>query len=357
MERFASRSSAVSLPLGFVVLVVITLLAPRAEAKSPRIAFDVHQIVGCNDVTPPEFAEHHPDERLVEARFPVSSLIEQGDEDDLIEYFYRFESPRRTARIVDYLPKTSMASELAGNVGVEKKKERTKSLGVVATGSLAEAINVTGNGSIGSKDTSSVRYELLPPMELVAASGTLNRGAAAFFKLKPTAQSTLEGGREFVLVLRVPADWRADVMYVRTQASGWKRGVVPPLNERHRSGQQQFIVALHLEGDERAKRLATNLGIDELRLRRAARRNREQIEELAYPSVAHKFGALLSIVDAKIPAYWLQRVLYEPTTRTPASLNRLPNEVRVAVANYVDTKQRLYQLAGKVEQRTDVGRR
>ncbi|HPM83158.1 MAG TPA: hypothetical protein PLF81_20795, partial [Candidatus Anammoximicrobium sp.] len=91
-----------------------------------EVSFDVMPTVGCRDVTTAEFAEANPDERLIEAHVEVSSLIRQGNEGDLLQYFYRFDSPRRTMRIVDYTPKTTLASDVAGNVTIEKKKETTK---------------------------------------------------------------------------------------------------------------------------------------------------------------------------------------------------------------------------------------
>jgi hypothetical protein len=100
--------------------------------------------------------------------------------------------------------------------------------------------------------------DLLPPLETVAASGTMQRGGAMFFKLKATPRNPLEGTREYSLVLGVPANWRADYLRIRCEAEGIRRGMFTSLDERLVCGQRDFVVALHLEGDEEARRIAEN---------------------------------------------------------------------------------------------------
>jgi hypothetical protein len=320
--------------------------ASTALAGLPRIRFDAAPLVGCRDVTTDEFRAMHPDERLMEAKFTVSSLIVHGDEDDLVQYFYRFDSPLRTVQVIDQLPNTTVASPIAGNVGVEKKGERTKSLGVVASGSFEHLLNVTGNGGLGTKDTSSVRYELLPPQELVASSGTLNRGATAFFKLKPTQQSSLEGAREFVLIFRVPAEWRADVMLARCSATGVDRNVIRQLDENGVSGSDRFVVALYLDGDKEAKQRAAAVAESERKLQSAAANHLAAIQKRAYPTVAHRLGVMLSLTEAKIPADWLHKVVEHPEEVQPHNLLRLPDPVRRAASEYVEASRQLHQWSG-----------
>ena len=130
MNRFAIR---------FVLstLLVWTVTTAGSFAGPPAVQFDVRSVVECRDVTTAEFAATNPDERLVEARFQVSTLIQHGNADDLIQYLYRIESRQGTAQVVDYQPKTTLATDIIGNLGIENKREDAKSLGVTVSGPTA----------------------------------------------------------------------------------------------------------------------------------------------------------------------------------------------------------------------------
>src|SRR5688500_8382914 len=57
-----------------------------ALAEVPRVYFDMPFAVACRDVTPPEFYSANPGQKLIEARFEISSLLTSGDERDLAQY-------------------------------------------------------------------------------------------------------------------------------------------------------------------------------------------------------------------------------------------------------------------------------
>ena len=226
-------------------------------AEAPRVRFDMPYAVGCRDVTPPEFAETRPGYKLMEAKLEISSLLAGGQEKDLTQFFVRVESPAHTLVIADYLPKTKHEA-LASSVTKEDSTERVLALGVNLSGKY-ELLTVPGpSAGIGESKKSSVKYELLPPLETVAASGTLDRGSALFFKIKSSPRNLLEGTREYGLVFKVPANWRADYIRVRCEAEGIRRGIVSTLDEQFTCGNREFLVALYQDGDESARRLAEN---------------------------------------------------------------------------------------------------
>ncbi|MCH7725242.1 MAG: hypothetical protein IH991_01985, partial [Planctomycetes bacterium] len=183
---------------------VINALTQAVDAGLPSVQFDVARTIECRDVTPAKFSAANPDERLVEATFEVSSLIRGDNKDDLIEIFYEVVCRRKDCKVVDYLPRTTLATNLAGNIGIEKKQEQVRSLRIGVSGVLESVVKINGTGDVGSKRNSSVRYELLPPMETVAASGTIGRSTGVYFRLRSSRQTSLEGSKQFVLVLRVP---------------------------------------------------------------------------------------------------------------------------------------------------------
>lgn len=332
--------------VAFVLVNII--LAASLLAGSPRVQFDVHPLVACRDVTTEEFARLNPADRLVEAKLHVSSLIKTGNEDDLIEYFYRIQSPRGSVQIVDYAPRTSLTTDFAGNIAIEDKKERVRSLGLSASGGYKYIAKGSASAEIGSKNGSTVRYELVPEMQQLAASGTMRRGTAVFFKLKPSRQTSLEGSKQFTVVMRVPRSWRADLVHVYCYAQGYDRGVVRSLDEKTISGTAVFPVALYQAGDGQARAVASNLTVAETRLRRIAAMKQEEIHKRSYPNFAHKVGAFFSAVDPKIPGDWVQRVILSSRADGIGEYEaRLPGEVRQVARAYVAAKARIYDLNGR----------
>jgi hypothetical protein len=240
-----------------VALGVLLALSPAALAGSPpRVHFDLPLTISCPEVSSPEFTAANPSEKLVEVRFEVSTLLLAGDERDLTRLMLKIESPQRTVTVVDYLPKTRHESRHAGPIGITKTDETNASLGINIAGKYELFTAAGANAGIGQKSTSCVKYDLLPPVETIAASGTLLRGAGVFFKLQATPQQRLEGAREYGLVLRVPRDWQADYLRVRCEAEGIVRGFVGSLDQDVSAGKRDFVVALYAEGNEAARQTA-----------------------------------------------------------------------------------------------------
>src|SRR2546422_7722977 len=98
-------------------LLLLALPAPLL-AGPPRVEFDVATSVACRDVTTLEFAAAFPGERLMQATFSISSLVRRGREADLVEFFYRIESPNGTLRIIDHLPRQELTSPIVGPIAV-----------------------------------------------------------------------------------------------------------------------------------------------------------------------------------------------------------------------------------------------
>ncbi|MEQ8789907.1 MAG: hypothetical protein RIC55_26670 [Pirellulaceae bacterium] len=316
-----------------LLLTLVGAAAPSATfAGPPHVQFDAAYVVACRDVTTEEFARANPYDRLVEARIDISALLRHGSEDDLAEYYYRLTSPQRSIQVRDYLPKTTLAGDIEGAISIEEKNENSAGLGITLAGVYAGAAKAAADANLGVKHSKTVRYDKLPPLESLTASGTIDRGTGAFFKLRPSSRTSLEGGNEFVLMLRVPVEWRADYLQLHCQAAGWRRGPVRALDERVTCGYGDFLIALHLEGDGMARDAALELTSAESRLRRAA-------AEIAQPktpsSLAGRLGHVFGGGDTDLPEDWLERVLNRPTrTEVRVLMTQLPPSVREAVVRY-----------------------
>ena len=342
---FLPRTQLFRLLLAAILGTGASIASRPAQAAPPEVSFDVTPSVGCRDVTTAEFAEANPDEKLIEVLIEVSSLIRQGKEGDLLQYFYRFDSPRRTLRIVDYTPKTTLASDVAGNVTIEKKQETTKGLGDDGHRALEWPVKLGGSGDLATKTLDSTRYELVPPKTAVAASGTLDRGYSVYFKLKPSRSTSLEGARPFTLVLRVPHNWRADYVHLSCTASAAAQGLLGPLDEELVCGRRKFVVALYAEGDASAKAAAERLVRAESELLKTISANRQELEKRFYPTLAHRVGAMLEGASATLPDNVAEAIVYGGRSPDKDMLAlRLPAEVRQAVTKYTVARRALSSL-------------
>ena len=327
--------------------VSIHLSAVSVVASQPIVAFDVRDVVVCRDISTDEFAASHPGQKLIEAKFQISSLL-HGDAQQLVEILYRIESPCPDLGVVDYHPRTTLDSDIASNVGVETDVEATRSVGIGIAGKYDDYISGNASASKEAKDATTYRYELLPPLELTAASGTTRRGTGVYFKLRPSPRTSLEGARDFVIMLRVPQFWRADYIRVTCEAMGRTSGggltssaaLVP-------CGHARFLVALHRAGDVSARHAAENFVHNVSRLSALAHANEHEIRKRSLPSFAHRLGRAFSVVDPKVPDNWLDRVIGSPANAELGSfVHQLPDDIYAAAARYKQAKVELSRMRG-----------
>ena len=326
------------------IAVLAMLLSGRVALSNPQdVQFDIRSLVGCKDVTSDEFSRLNPDEKLIEARFQISSLVRHGKASNVVELMYRIENPSQRMEVIDYLPRTTLSSEVIGNVGVEKKQEDVRSIGISILGKYNYLINADASGTASSQASSSLRYETLPAMEVVAASGTTSRGTGAYFKLRPSRQTSLEGAKDFGLVLRVSQSWRLGIVIVYCRALTMADHLaLPPSWFGRISGMAMFPVVLYRDGDIDAKQLALQVVRAESVLRHVAAADQSALEKHSFPTVAHRVGKSLSIVDAKIPAKWLEQLLQWPSeVAEPPVVQNLPPRIQRAARDYLAAKRAL----------------
>ena len=329
-------------PQWFIAAVTLAITTPAASTWADvSVQFDAAQTVACRPLLSPEFEADHPGERLWEAKLEVSSLI-SGNEQALQHFFYQVDIMDRSLMFVDYLPKTTLHSQYADAVHVENKDERTRNVGVAVTWDTL--VKVTPNASVGSKKSTHVQYSLLPPKEQVAASGTQRRGRGVYYKLRPSSQHTLEGAKEFALVFRAPADWRAGTLLLRCQAKSTKKSFFR--NETIRAGEGLFMLALHHAGDEQAKAVAEQYADAAFRLRQLSHQHRAEITR---QQTSPPHFPLTEAEPARVPVGWLERLLVTPGDGNwPHYADHLPSEVREAGEAFLVAKQTVASMGAQL---------
>jgi hypothetical protein len=237
-----------------------SLAASPLAAANPAVSFSATHLVACREVTTAEYAAANPLEKQIEAVFRMSLLVD-GNQDQVDEVLVVFSSPLRRLRVADFSPKSESSTDVVGPIERSETNDSTRSLQFglggtfgakheIASAQISPSASNTQTKHSGVKDT----YKILPERKQLVASGTIRGDQGVFFKLKPSTQEPLEGSREFRATFVVPRSWRGDWISVHCLARGeTTRQLVKRIEE---IGNARFVVALYLEGDLEAKRLA-----------------------------------------------------------------------------------------------------
>jgi hypothetical protein len=240
-----------------MIAALCAVIPSAAMADGPRLTFDLPDTIECRDVTPREFAVAHPALKVIEAKLRISARLNDGAEDDIIDFLYLIGSPEKRIKFQDYLPNTTLESTaLDDRIEVAETNENTASTNADAKVSY-KVLSLGGSISHGSKKTESNHYKQIAPKALVLASGTTDREHGIFFKLRPSKGASLEGAKEFTFLATVPRSWRGDWCMVSCAArfkahSFLSRGAVT-------GSAEQAQIGMYLAGDAQAAALAEEL--------------------------------------------------------------------------------------------------
>jgi hypothetical protein len=323
--------------LTLTMLAMTLLPALPAAGQLPRVRFDVPQTAAVRDITTREFAAAYPHDRLIEVLVPISMLVEQGDVQQVGELVHRLEIGAAAAQVVDFSPKTTLMTTVVGATRVERQSTQDAKVSLDVAATYAGLATGKLNSHYATQAREQAAYDQLPSLDVLTASGTIDRGRGVYFKLKASPRTTLEGAYDYVLVLRVPCAWRAGLLYVTSQASGDVRHFLPGTSQATTLGQGRFVVSLYQEGDAGAQQAARRYAVAETTLKRAAAAHRETILRRVYPTPLHKLGVTR---DDALERDWLEAALYRGYA-SETTLQRLPSEVREAVEGLLAARREL----------------
>jgi hypothetical protein len=310
------------------------------SAAAASVHFDVPQLVNCRPVVTCDTSPD-TDEQRMEAVFEVSTLLSFGQEEQVKQLLFVIESPTGSLRVVDYEPKTALTSSYVGHIERTRQRESSRNAGLSATFSPQEFFSAQANAAHSAKTNESIRYEALPPLQLLAASGTAARGSAVYFKFKSNPQTTLDGSRPLRVEFRVPEGWRADYVYVRCVA------FAEPESEEDSGicASHDFLVPLYRDGDEGARQAAREMAEREFQLRQLARRSYGQLQRPRNELWTSKLAGVFRHDRPPVPSQWLTTVLTSsPSRREFVFESQLPEELREALVEFTDARWRLAQL-------------
>lgn len=335
---------------GIAAGLLIGVSAPLAAARSPGVQFDVVPIAAARPVVSEEAPAAIDGISLVENRVAIelqlSALVTSPTAPQIDQMLVEVDVLDAGVLVADFSPRTQLASPLSGDIAVERTEEANKRVGFNVTGRYSEFLHGDIGGDVGEKQIESHKFQRVAPLEVVAASGTTNRGRGVFFKLRATPTQVLEGDKSFSVVLRIPAHWRGGTLRVRATAQVIRRGLPGMGAEPVVVGDDQFLVTTFLEGDTEARRAAMDVAIAERQLRAVALDQDRAIRQRSTPNLIHQVATALDLTPPRIAADWMQRTLFgsiDPHHDT--EIRRLPVDVRIAVLDYQEAQRSFRSLA------------
>ncbi len=306
------------------------------------VGFDVPAIVIAEPVNPQVVTAPTMGGDLMRLRIPVSTFISPEFRGIVSEYVVELESPRQSLRLIDFWPKNESYSDIDGTIAVESSEQQSSQFSFTASGGYEPFARGNASGDFQSKSNQQQRYQVRPPMQILTSSGTIRRGFGVFFKFRPGPQPVLEGAREVAILAEVPRGWRADMLQVSMHAVGHSSA---SSSSKRTLGSARLWMTTHREGDAAAAALAQRYVAQERALRGLAASQQARIQDRSLPTVWHKLGVALDVIDPRIPQDYLQQIIFGPQDQYfDQSTSRLPVDFRVAVLDYWEQRDALLAL-------------
>jgi hypothetical protein len=261
-----SRPIAIVLARRFALAVFLSYapLSPggaAVRAGEPTLSFDFGRTLECRDITPAEYADQYPSERIVECTLRLSVYLESGDINDVDAIRVEIADRDRRLRVFDFSPCTRLESALSGDIEWTRTSETSHSVGASLGGELPAPIGgfvahvtPTINAGKGGKEVVKEKQLRVAPRQAVIASGTIDNEHGVFFTLRQSPTTSLEGVHELSVQFIVPDDWRGDAIRVTCQATGQQKLLW--IKQRKIWAEKSLAVALYQAGDPAARRAA-----------------------------------------------------------------------------------------------------
>ncbi len=333
---------AVSWAIGFAVATVIAINSiGQLAANDGCVRFDTPSNVMACDVTPPEMLFENPDQRLIQLIIPISTRIGCPQNEPVMQMQIEIKSVGGNSLIIDYAPRTSLFTNIEGPIAVESRKETNVSLGIDASGSIADSVKLNAKAGTGQTNGYSENYQKIPDQQLLLASGTLERGRGVYFKFNQSPQTTLEGGHELSITIRVPTSWRGGMMRIDCNATGSRSGLFGHKDDV-KAGNASFVIATWLKGDLEAQSIVDRYADIESRFRQGASSwQRHQNSKSTDDPIGQFFGGKPS----PLPENWVdQFMLYDSRSISSKIRPHLSRDLQRAADQYLASRTNVLQL-------------
>ena len=316
----ASHRLGLSRPLRLLAaapaLALLTYVSSPARADETLSRFDAPALLPfvnslcepCTESDDPYVVQRGPlpGEKWIELRIPVTHWLRDGSAATVAEIEYSIVETTGRARVVDFSPQAQMASDLAGNISVERKDDSTRSTNVDLAGAAYGPVNVGGHANSNQSHSEVERFERLAPTRQVVASGTTQQGRGVSLRVRSATGLPLEGAMEVSLTLAVPESCDALLLRVVGQASGRVRRSFPATDYEGVLGREQLWIAAFAANSTPARQRAEQFASAMHDLRRSAVTH--PVRNGSSTPLA-QVRRLFREEAPKVPTQWLEQLL------------------------------------------------
>lgn len=346
MKSNSMNATGLSFWGGIFSIFLSPLVCNSGVAESPQaVRFDVPAIVVAEPLEAAISNAPTTGGSLFRIRMPVSTLIHPNFSGQIDEFVVEIECPSRALRVLDFWPKTELYSSIDGSIAIENREQDHQNLAFQISGGHEPFGRGSASGDYHKEQQTEMRYQRRPPMQMLTSSGTIGRGYGVFYKFRPGPTPVLEGDREIAILVEAPAGWRGDLLHVTMRAVATESSLMSSHASRT-VGAVQMSTAVHRSGDPQAAEAARRFIITEQTVRRLAESHHQAIQHRSFPTVFHRVGAALEVVEPKIPGDFLNQILFNLNPQYfDSATSRLPVDLRVAALDYWDERAKLMTLA------------
>jgi hypothetical protein len=311
-------------------------------ADQPRVQFDLPAVAVAHyqvDMAPTKPSTIPSNWKRVEFELRLSCINKSLAGSPMRQCTVRVQPRDTSLQVVDYAPRTEIASELSTPIQIKRIDENTRSMGIALDGGYSSLAHGNLGSDNANKKTESVQYDRVAPVQAVIASGTFERGRGVYFKMLWTDTRVLEGEHCLKVVLGVPGTWRGELVDVSVVAEAEQRSLTNWESQLKPIAAANFIVATYLHGDAEAELFAHQLATTEYRLRESAMKLSSRQPPTTLPQMLRHVAMKMDIDTPSTDTTWLARLfLGQADPHVDKTIRQLPADLRVIALDYVDTR-------------------
>ncbi|HAN96580.1 MAG TPA: hypothetical protein DCQ98_03705 [Planctomycetaceae bacterium] len=294
-----------SLPLALALLgniaVAMSVAAQPIRFDAPALAPFVAVESCCDDSRVPRpFGR-----RLVEIELPVSHWLGAHSPESVDELLIEVTEVSGSSMVVDYWPRTRLASEYVGSIAVERTGDSQSGIKLDLDG-RATGIDGALNADLSRRQAETARFERIAPQRQIVAAGTTHQGRGVAYRFRRDSEQPLEGEQRLRIRLDLPLSatnglLRIDAVAMTVDAASD--------GQRRRSASERLWVALFDVADAEARAKAERLARATLELREAARSEPTGERDGSRSPLAKIERLFGSSQGDELPADWYERLL------------------------------------------------
>ena len=253
LKNYFAKYSNTSMQVTLISYLLFATNKSLAQNTLPVEFASARPVLAVQDKTPEDFGSLNPSKRIIECSIRLSATANL-DEAVIDRLEYEFQVPEDCI-IVDYLPKTTIGSEVAAiNLESNNATNQMRIRAIEGGASVGFAFPIAKiEGSVAKRNSDSlensiasgVRMDVLPPKLLVTAASTFKDGKALRIKLQQRSQITLQGDKDYVLLMETPANFECGFIEVSCSAH-FRDSKVAPVGARRE-------IKLFLSGKDNAR--------------------------------------------------------------------------------------------------------